>query len=132
MAGTASGGDFRVNIGQRQTGRAIGSGGVLQRGLRLERPDAAQKQARGFYRGCRNAQEHGDWLAFGRDDQIIFRPKAQAPKGRYDGSRWSKLGAPTLYSTSLAANRLIRPLFHYTGPAERRVAPLTERGCETS
>ena len=38
MAGTASGGDFRVNIGQGQTGRAIGSGGLLQRGLRLRAP----------------------------------------------------------------------------------------------
>ena len=105
---------------------------MLQCGLRLERPNTAQERAGGFYRRRRNAQEHSDWLAFGRDDQIIFRPKAQAPKGRYDGSRWSKLGAPTLHSTSLAASRLIRPLSHYTGPAERRVAPLTERGCETS
>lgn len=32
----------------------------------------------------------------------------------------------------LAANRLIRPLSHYTGPAERRVVPLAQRGCETS
>ena len=28
----------------------------------------------------------------------------------------------------LAANRLIRPLSHYTGPAERRVVPLAQRG----
>jgi 2-methylcitrate synthase len=28
----------------------------------------------------------------------------------------------------LAANRLIRPLSHYTGPAERRVVPLVHRG----
>lgn len=28
----------------------------------------------------------------------------------------------------LAANRLIRPLSHYTGPAERRVVPVSERG----
>ena len=28
----------------------------------------------------------------------------------------------------LADNRLIRPLSHYTGPAERRVVPLAQRG----
>ena len=28
----------------------------------------------------------------------------------------------------LAANRLIRPLSQYTGPAERKVVPLAERG----
>jgi hypothetical protein len=41
VVGTASGGDFGVNIGERQTGRAIGSGGLLQRGLRLECPSAS-------------------------------------------------------------------------------------------
>jgi hypothetical protein len=29
----------------------------------------------------------------------------------------------------LAANRLIRPLSHYTGPAERRVMPLAQPMC---
>ena len=37
MAGTTSGGDFGVNVGGHQIGRAIGSGGLLQRRLRLER-----------------------------------------------------------------------------------------------
>ena len=43
MVGTASGGDFGVNIGECQTVRAIDRGGLpLQHGLILERPNAAQ------------------------------------------------------------------------------------------
>ena len=55
-----------------------------------------------------------------------------ARKGRNTGSHWFKPVAPSAYSTSLAANRPIRPLSYYTGPAERRVAPLIQPGCETS
>ncbi len=83
MVGAASGGDLGVNIGECQTGRAIRSGGLLQRGLRLERPNAAQERARGFYRRCRNAQEHGYGLAFGRDDQVIFARRLQPLAGRF-------------------------------------------------
>jgi hypothetical protein len=71
-AGAASRSNFRVNIGQAQTGRAIGRGGLLQAGLSLECPHATQERARRFHRRSRHTQEQGNWLAFGRDNQFTL------------------------------------------------------------
>jgi len=82
-AGAARGGDLRINIGHGQGSGAVGSGGLLKRGLGLKRPDAAQKRARGFHRRGRNAQQHGHWLAFGGDDQVSLASRLQPLAGRF-------------------------------------------------
>ena len=70
--GATAGGNFGINIGHGETGSAVDHGGLLERVLRLQRADAAHERAGGFHRRGRDAEQHRDWLAFGRDDQVVL------------------------------------------------------------